>query len=180
MSSGLALALALTGLVITLAVAVARPPWPPEAVVAVVVVAVLIAIGAVSLSRARQAVGNLAPTIGFLAALLLLADGCRRDGLFDALGALMAQASQQNPRRLLALVFIVASAVTATLGLDPTIVLLTPVVFATAIRLRMRPKPHVYACVHLANSASLLLPISNLTNLPRCARAGCRFCTLRR
>ena len=29
----------------------------------------------------------------------------------------------------------------------------------------MRPKPHVYACTHLANSASLLLPVSNLTNL---------------
>jgi arsenical pump membrane protein len=39
------------------------------------------------------------------------------------------------------------------------------VVFATAYRIGVRPKPHVYACTHLANSASLLLPVSNLTNL---------------
>ena len=51
------------------------------------------------------------------------------------------------------------------LSLDATVVLLTPVVFATAARMRTSPKPHVYACSHLANSASLLLPISNLTNL---------------
>jgi hypothetical protein len=39
------------------------------------------------------------------------------------------------------------------------------VVFATAARLEVRAEPHVYACTHLANSASLLLPVSNLTNL---------------
>jgi arsenical pump membrane protein len=51
------------------------------------------------------------------------------------------------------------------LSLDATIVLLTPVVFATAARIRISAKPQVYACAHLANSASLLLPVSNLTNL---------------
>jgi arsenical pump membrane protein len=31
--------------------------------------------------------------------------------------------------------------------------------------MRTSAKPHVYARAHLANSASLLLPVSNLTNL---------------
>jgi arsenical pump membrane protein len=159
------LALALIGLAATLAVAIARPPWLPEAVVAVVVAAGLVAVGAVSVQGAREAVDHLAPTIGFLAALLLLADGCRREGLFEALGGIMARGSRDSPRRLLALVFAAASVVTIALGLDPTIVLLTPVVLATATRLRMSPKPDVYATAHLANSSSLLLPISNLTNL---------------
>jgi arsenical pump membrane protein len=61
---------------------------------------------------------------------------------------------------LLGLVFVAGSAITAVLSLDATVVLLTPVVFATAVRLQLRPKPHVYACTHLANSASLLLPVS--------------------
>jgi arsenical pump membrane protein len=172
---GLALALSLAGLAATLAVAVARPRWLPEAVVAVVAAAGLVAVGAVSVSHARQAVGHLAPTIGFLAALLLLADGCRREGLFEALGALMARGSRDSPRRLLALVFAVASSVTVVLGLDPTIVLLTPVVLVTATRLRMSPEPDVYATAHLANSASLLLPISNLTNLLVFTAAGLSF-----
>ena len=61
------------------------------------------------------------------------------------------------------------------LSLDATIVLLTPVVFATAARLRISPRPHVYACAHLANSASLLLPVSNLTNLLAFHASGLSF-----
>jgi len=174
-SLNLPLVLALVGLGVTLAVAVARPPWLPEAVTAVVAAVVLIAAGAVSIDRTRQALGDLATTIGFLAALLLVGDGCRREGLFDALGTLMARRSQDSPRRLLALVFIVASSITAAISLDSTIVLLTPVVFATVTRLRMSPTPHVYACAHLANSASLLLPISNLTNLLAFHASGLTF-----
>jgi arsenical pump membrane protein len=173
--AGLALALALAGLVATLAVAVARPRWLPEAVVAVVAAGGLVAVGAVSVSRARQAVGHLVPTIAFLAALLLLADGCRREGLFGALGDLMARGSRDSPRRLLALVFAAASGVTVVLGLDPTIVLLTPVVLVTATRLRISPTPDVYATAHLANSASLLLPVSNLTNLLVFTATGLSF-----
>jgi arsenical pump membrane protein len=172
---GLALALSLAGLAATLAAAVARPRWLPEAAVAVVAAAGLVAVGAVTVSRAGQAVGHLAPTIGFLAALLLLADGCRRAGLFQALAGLMARGSRDSPRRLLALVFGVACSVTVVLGLDPTIVLLTPVVLATATRLRMTPEPDVYATVHLANSSSLLLPISNLTNLLVFTTSGLSF-----
>jgi len=48
-------------------------------------------------------------------------------------------------------------------------------VLATAVRSGMRPRPHVYACSHLANSASLLLPVSNLTNLLAFAASGLTF-----
>jgi arsenical pump membrane protein len=72
-------------------------------------------------------------------------------------------------------VFLVASVTTAVLSLDATVVLLTPVVFGTASRLRLRGRPHVYACTHLANSASTLLPVSNLTNLLAFAASGLSF-----
>jgi arsenical pump membrane protein len=61
------------------------------------------------------------------------------------------------------------------LSLDATVVLLTPVVFATAARLEARARPHLYACTHLANSASLLLPVSNLTNLLAFSASGLAF-----
>ena len=67
--------------------------------------------------------------------------------------------------RLLTLVIAAAAAVTAVLGLDATVVLLTPAAFAAAAKARLPARAHVYACSHLANSASLLLPVSNLTNL---------------
>ena len=165
MPDGVALALALAVLAGTLTAAVTRPPYLSEAVAATAGAVLLVAVGALTPSEAGDALRDLAPTVGFLAALLLIADGCRREGLFEALGVVMARGSRGSPRRLLAFVFAVAAGVTAVLSLDATVVLLTPVVFATAARMRTSPKPHVYACSHLANSASLLLPVSNLTNL---------------
>jgi arsenical pump membrane protein len=164
-TDGLALAVALVVLAAVLAVAVARPPYLPEALAASAGAVLLVIVGAIGLSRAGDALRDLGPTVGFLAAMLLIADGCRREGLFDAMGAVMARGSRGSPQRLLLFVFVIAAGITAVLSLDATIVLLTPVVFATAARMRTRAKPHVYACAHLANSASLLLPVSNLTNL---------------
>ena len=168
-------AAALVALAATLAAAVARPRLAPDWAVAAVASGLLVATGVLSAGDARSAVSDLGPTIAFLAALLVLADGCREAGLFEALGAAMAQGSRGSPRRLLAMVFAVAAGTTAVLSLDATVVLLTPVVFATAARLRVPARPHVYACSHLANSASLLLPISNLTNLLAFEASGLSF-----
>jgi arsenical pump membrane protein len=165
MTDGVALALALAVLAATLGVALARPPRLSEAVIASLGAAVLVVVGAAGLSQAGVALRDLGPTVGFLAAMLLIAEGCRREGLFDALGVVMARGARGSSERLLAFVFVVAAAVTVVLSLDANVVLLTPVVFITAARMRTSAKPHVYACAHLANSASLLLPVSNLTNL---------------
>ena len=162
-------------LVGTLGWAMVRPWGLPEAVVAVPAAALLLLLGVLSLSQAGAEAKSLAPTIGFLAAVLVLANLCDRYGLFEAAGTWMATGSRGRPVTLLALVFAVASTVTAVLSLDATVVLLTPVVFATVARLRLRSKPHVYACTHLANSASLLLPVSNLTNLLAFSASGLSF-----
>ena len=77
----------------------------------------------------------------------------------------MATHARSSSNRLLLWVFIVASVTTAVLSLDATIVLLTPIVLTTTRRLEARPEPHLYSTAHLANTASLLLPVSNLTNL---------------
>src|ERR1700744_2859568 len=87
----------------------------------------------------------------------------------------MPSRSRGRPRRLLVQVFAVAAVTTAVLSLDATVVLLTPVVFLTAARLRIRSQPHMYACTHLANSASLLLPVSTLTNLLAFSASGLSF-----
>jgi arsenical pump membrane protein len=87
----------------------------------------------------------------------------------------MAREARGDGRRLLALVFAASAVITAVLSLDATIVLLTPVVFATAARMLIPSRPHVYACSHLANTASLLLPISNLTNLLAFQASGLSF-----
>lgn len=168
-------AVAVLALIAVIAAAVAGSARLPEVAVAAPLAILLVLLGVVSPDDAAAEVGRLGPTVGFLAAVLVLAHLCDEEGVFTAAGALLGRRSRGRPVRLLVLVFAASSLITALLSLDATVVLFTPVVFATATMLRLRPKPHVYACTHLANSASLLLPVSNLTNLLAFAASGLGF-----
>ena len=131
------------------------------------------------MSLALQEINRLLPVVAFLAAVLVLAKLCDDEGLFHAAGAYMARycrgATSSVGRRLLIMVFAIAAATTAVLSLDATVVLLTPVVLASAGTLGVPKRPHAYAAAHLANTASLLLPVSNLTNLLAFSTAGLTF-----
>lgn len=166
---------ALVALAVVLVFAMVQPRGLPEATLAVPAAALLVVCGVVTPAAALDQVRLLGPTVGFLAAILVLAHLADEEGVFRWLGAALARASGHSARKLLALVFVSASVTTAVLSLDATVVLLTPVVLATARLVQVKARPHVYACAHLSNSASTLLPVSNLTNLLAFSASGLSF-----
>jgi arsenical pump membrane protein len=163
--------IAVAALVVLLTVAFVHPPGWVEAPVGVLGAVAVVGTGAVTWHGAVEQLRLLFPVVAFLAGILVVAEICAVEGVFTAVGTRVARASRREPRRMLQLTFLAAAATTAVLSLDATVVLLTPVVMTAAAR----SKPHVYACAHLANSASLLLPVSNLTNLLAFAASGLTF-----
>jgi arsenical pump membrane protein len=106
--------IALIILIAVLAFAIIRPKDLPEAVAAVPGALLLLVTGSIGVQDAWNHVAEMLPTIVFLAAVLMLSHLCQEEGLFAAAGDLMARQSRGKPTRLLALVFVVASLVTAS------------------------------------------------------------------
>ncbi|MCL2535724.1 MAG: SLC13 family permease [Nocardiaceae bacterium] len=155
--------------------AIVRPRGLPEMVVAGPAAVVALVAGVVTPAQAWSEITALAPTVGFLAAILVLAHLADALGVFTWVAAVLTRTGGPGPRRLLVLVFAVAAVTTAVLSLDATVVLLTPVVIRAARALRMPVRPSAYATAHLSNSASTLMPVSNLTNLIAFSATGLTF-----
>jgi arsenical pump membrane protein len=105
------------------------------------------------------------PVLIFLVAITVVAEIADAAGVFDVAGHWAARAGRGRTWLLWLFVVGLSCLSTIVLSLDTTAVLLTPVVIAVARQLRLNPLPFVMTTVWLANTASLLLPVSNLTNL---------------
>ena len=101
----------------------------------------------------------------FLLALMLLSALLDKSGFFEWAAILAARAAKGSGAVLYRNVFILGAIITALLSLDTTAIILTPVVLAFVQRLRLNALPFLLACAFVANTGSLLLPVSNLTNL---------------
>ena len=165
MTAVLADAVALAALAALLVVATLHLSWRLEGAVAVAATLVVLATGLVGADRLERTVRELLPVVVFLVTILVVSDVCARAGLFAAAARVVGTASHGRPGRLLLGVFLLAALVTAVLSLDATVVLLTPIVVGAAATLGTSDRPGAFACLRMANSASLLLPVSNLTNL---------------
>ena len=105
------------------------------------------------------------PVLGFVLAITVVTELAAAAGVFSSLVERLA--GWGLTRRWILWLFVLALATVSTifLSLDTTAVLVTPVVVLLAIHVGVPPMPFALATIWLANTASLLLPVSNLTNL---------------
>jgi arsenical pump membrane protein len=108
---------------------------------------------------------RMAPILLFLVAITVLAELSEVARLFDVAAQHASRFARGRTSVLFLLIAALATLTTVLLGLDTTAVLLTPVVLSMAVQLDLPPMPFAFLTVALANTASLLLPVSNLTNL---------------
>ncbi|MFF5174517.1 SLC13 family permease [Micromonospora sp. NPDC000089] len=115
--------------------------------------------------EAEATLARILPLLLFLGTVVVLAELTAVAGVFDVVATRLAILARGSFPALFVLCVGFAALTTITLNLDTTAVLLTPVMIALARTLRVPAAPLAMTTVWLANTASLLLPVSNLTNL---------------
>jgi arsenical pump membrane protein len=123
------------------------------------------ATGALPSHDATAIVDRIAPILAFLFSVVILAELTGRAQTFDVLATRIAIVARGRFVVLFVLCVLLAVLVTVGLNLDTTAVLLTPIMLALAQRAGIPPLPLAVTTAFLANTASLLLPVGNLTNL---------------
>jgi arsenical pump membrane protein len=143
---------------------------------------IFLASGLLPTADASATMGRILPILLFLATILIVADLTAEAGLFDLVATWLAIMARGHFGRLFAACVAFAALTTIILNLDTTAVLLTPVMLALAGKLRVAEGanhvpalPLALCTVWLANTASLLLPVSNLTNLLAASRVKLSF-----
>jgi arsenical pump membrane protein len=134
-------------------------------------VALLVVGGAGALAAALAAAGDASnaasqawPAFVLVAGLLLIGAVAAREGVFAAAGTFAARVPG-GTIPLLVVLLLLDAVITAVLNLDTAVVFMTPVLLQAARRRGIPDAPFLYGAVFMANSASILLPGSNLTNL---------------
>ncbi len=133
--------------------------------VLLVIGAIAVALGIVPLETIGELTERVAPILGFVVAITVVTELAAEAGLFRVIAERLARWGRGRAIVLWLLVVLLATLCTIFLSLDTTAVLLTPIVVVLARHVGLPPLPFAFTTVWLANTASLLLPVSNLTNL---------------
>jgi arsenical pump membrane protein len=105
------------------------------------------------------------PVAFFLLAITVTAEVAQLAGVFDVAAHALAHRARHRVVLLWLTFATLAVVCTVVLSLDTTAVLLTPVGLAIARQTGVSPLPFALTTLWIANTGSLLLPVSNLTNL---------------
>lgn len=103
--------------------------------------------------------------LAFLAGMLVVGFVADNAGVFAWLANHAARLSGGSGRRLFIGIYAIGVLVTIWFSLDTTAVVLAPIVYSLVRSLGIPALPFVFATTYVANTASMFLPVSNLTNL---------------
>lgn len=149
----------------TIVLIVYRPGGLNEGVAAGLGAGVVLLLGTAHLADAWNGTVATAGVLAFLIAMMVVATVAEESGCFEWAAERALRLSRGNTRALFLNLYLLGALVTVFLSLDVTAIMVAPVVCALIRRVRLEPVPFVLASAYVANTASLFLPVSNLTNM---------------
>jgi arsenical pump membrane protein len=157
--------LAIAIFAITLVLIIARPKPLNEGTAAALGAIAIVATGVVSPRDAFDVLKATDNILLFFLGLMVVCTITDQAGFFKWCAHRAVRLAKGSARRLLLVVFGLGVLITAFFSNDATALILTPIVFVLITRFKLKPLPYVFACAFIANTASMLLPVSNPVNL---------------
>jgi arsenical pump membrane protein len=151
--------------VFTLILIMVRPRPLNEATAALLGAILMLAASIVSPSQAYDVLKTIANILLFFLGLMIVCAVADRAGFFEWSALKAIKLASGQGRRLLLVLFGLGAVITTFFSNDATALILTPIVYVLVTRLKLNPLPYVFACAFIANTASMMLPISNPVNL---------------
>jgi len=151
--------------VLTLILIMVRPKPLNEATAALLGAILMLATSIISPSQAYDVLKTTANILLFFLGLMVICAVADRAGFFEWSAFRAVKLANGKGRRLLLVLFGLGTLITTFFSNDATALILTPIVYVVVTRLKLNPLPYVFACAFIANTASMMLPISNPVNL---------------
>jgi len=157
--------IALSISVITVVLIMLRPRPLNEGTAAAIGAALMLISGRVLSEELLAVLQDVAPILLFFLGLMLICVAAEKAGFFQWSAYKAVNLAKGKGQVLFFTIFALGTVITAFLSNDATALVLTPIVFTMVSQLKLNPLPYVFTCAFIANTASLLLPVSNPVNL---------------
>lgn len=159
------MALTLAIFALTIILIMTRPRPLNEATAALLGAILMLATSIVSPSQAFGVLKDVDNILLFFLGLMVICVVADRAGFFEWCASKAVKLAGGKGLKLLLVLFGLGTLITTFFSNDATALVLTPIVYVTVTRLKLDPLPYVFACAFIANTASMMLPISNPVNL---------------
>lgn len=157
--------LSLSIFALTLGLVIVRPRPLNEAMAASIGALVMVVVQIVSPGDVLDVLGEIGNVLLFFLGLMIVCCVADEAGFFRWSAHKALSLAGGNARKLLLIVLCLGAGITVFFSNDATALILTPIVFVLVTRLKLNPLPFVFACAFIANTASMVLPVSNPVNL---------------
>lgn len=151
--------------VLTLILIMVRPKPLNEATAALLGAVLMLATSIVSPSDTYDVLKTTDNILLFFLGLMVVCAVADQAGFFEWSAFKAVKLANGRGHRLLLVLFGLGTIITTFFSNDATALILTPIVYVVVTKLRLNPLPYVFACAFIANTASMMLPISNPVNL---------------
>jgi arsenical pump membrane protein len=158
--------------ILAITLVMVRPRPFNEATAAAVGVVVMLIAGVVSPIQVWEVLLANANVLLFFLGLMIISIIAEQAGFFEWCAFKSVRLAHGKGQLLLIIVFGLGAILTAFFSNDATALILTPIVFTLVTRLKLNALPYVFACAFIANTASMLLPVSNPVNLLAVSQFG--------